>query len=166
VSPRPARRALDAIRAPAVEQYRAGTLAKLDALELSAWQDVRDPGPKVSVTGQVVRDPQIGEPLPDNSVRDAVRNTILKTVRTRMDLLGLAAPRKSMSLNASVELDSENEALQAELAAAYGEALGEKERELADLRAQLARAQALPALTLLAGNAEEPDESGSLPRLA
>lgn len=52
-----------------------------------------------------------------------------------MDLLGLAAPRKSMSLQASVELDSENEALQAQLAEAYGAALTEKERELADLRA-------------------------------
>lgn len=29
------------------------------------------------------------EPLPDNTVRDAARNTILKTVRTRMGLLGL-----------------------------------------------------------------------------
>ena len=112
------RRALDAIRAPAVEQYRAETLAKLDALEEGAWQDVRDPGPKVSVTGQVVRDGD-GEPLPDNSVRDAARNTVLKAIRTRMDLLGLAAPKRSMSLQATVELDSENETLQAQLAEAY-----------------------------------------------
>ena len=113
------RRALDAIRAPAVEEYRAETLAKLDALEAGAWQDVREPGPKVSVTGQVVKSPSTGEPLPDNSVRDAARNTVLKAVRTRMDLLGLSAPKRSMSLQATVELDSENESLQAQLAEAY-----------------------------------------------
>ncbi len=147
------RRALDAIRAPAVEEYRAETLAKLDALEAGAWDDVRDPGPKVSVTGQVVKDPATGEPLADTSVRDAARNTILKAVRTRMDLLGLAAPKRSMSLQATVELDSENETLQAQLAEAYSEALQEKERELAELRAQLAAAQAPgpPPLALVAG---------------
>jgi hypothetical protein len=131
------RRALDAIRAPAVEQYRGEMLAKLDALEAGAWDDVRNPGPKVSVTGRVVEDPATGEPLPDAAVRDQARNTVLKAVRTRMDLLGLAAPRKSMSLQVTAELDSENETLQAQIAEAYSEALAEKERELADLRAQL-----------------------------
>ena len=103
------RRALDAIRAPAVAEYRAEMLAKLDALEEGAWQDVRAPGPKTSVTGTVIKDPATGEPLPDRAVVDQARNTILKTVRTRMDLLGLATPKKSMSLQASVELDSEND---------------------------------------------------------
>jgi hypothetical protein len=58
-----------------------------------------------------------------------------------------------------MELDSENESLQAQLAEAYSAALAEKERELADLRAQLAKAQnpAPPALTVLAGKAEAPD---------
>ena len=56
-----------------------------------------------------------------------------------MDLLGLAAPRKSMSLQATMELDSENESLQAQLAEAYGQALAEKERELAELRAAAGR---------------------------
>jgi hypothetical protein len=139
------RRALDAIRAPAVAEYRAEMLAKLDALEEGAWEDVRDPGPRVSVAGKVVTDGR-GEPLPDNAVRDAARNTILKTVRTRMDLLGLAAPRKSMNLQMTAELDSENETLQTQVAEAYSAALAEKERELADLRGQLARAQAPPAL--------------------
>ena len=76
-----------------------------------------------------------------------------------MDLLGLAAPRKSMSLQVTAELDSENESLQAQLAEAYSEALQEKERELAELRAQLAaaRSPAAPALTLLAGKAQAPD---------
>jgi hypothetical protein len=117
------RRALDAIRAPAVAEYRATVLAELDALSAGAWEDVRDPGPKTSVTGTVVKDPQTGEPLPDKTVRDQARNTILKAVRLRMDLLGLAAPKKSMSLNATMELDQENEVLQAELAEAYGAAL-------------------------------------------
>ncbi len=92
------RRALDRIVAPAVQEYRAEMLAKLDELESGAWQQIRNPGPKTSVTGRVIEDPQTGEPLPDNVVRDTARNTVLKVVRTRMDLLGLAAPRKSMSL--------------------------------------------------------------------
>jgi hypothetical protein len=56
------------------------------------------------------------------------------------------------------ELDSENEQLQAQVAEAYSAALAGKERELADLRAQLVRAQASgpAALTVLAGGAEEP----------
>jgi hypothetical protein len=75
-----------------------------------------------------------------------------------MDLLGLAAPRKSMSLQASIELDSENEQLQAQLAEAYTAAMAGKEWELADLRAQLARAQGNgpPALAVLEGTAEVP----------
>ena len=151
------RRALDAIRAPAVAEYRAEQLAKLDALEEGAWEDVRDPGPRVSVSGKVVTD-EDGEPVPDKAVRDAARNTILKTVRTRMDLLGLAAPRKSMNLQMTAELDSENETLQAQLAGAYQAALEERDRELADLRAQLAKAQAPgpPALMLLAGKDGQP----------
>jgi hypothetical protein len=156
------RRALDAIRAPAVAEYRAEQLAKLDALERGAWDDERNPGPKVSASGRVVTDPETGEPVPDQAVRDAARNTMLRCIRTRMDLLGLAEPRKSMSLQATMELDSENKSLQAQLAEAYGAALAERERELADLRAQLAHARDTgpPALAVLAGKAETPDECG------
>ena len=70
-----------------------------------------------------------------------------------MDLLGLAAPKRSMSLQATMELDTENESLQAQIAEAYSAALAEKERELAELRAQLAAAHAPgpPALALVAG---------------
>lgn len=149
--------ALDAIKAPAVHEYRAEMLAKLDALEEGAWADVRDPGPKTSVQGQVIRDPATGEPIPDRAVVDQARNTILKTVRTRMDLLGLAAPRKSMNLQMTAELDGENEQLQAQLAEAYSAALAEKERELAGLRAQLAQAQnqGPAAPPVLQGKAEQ-----------
>ena len=75
-----------------------------------------------------------------------------------MDLLGLAAPKRSMSLQATVELDSENETLQAQLAEAYSAAVAEKERELEDLRAQLAAAHAPgpPALALVAGKDGQP----------
>lgn len=149
------RRALDAIRSPAVAEYRAEQLAKLDALEEGAWQDVRDPGPRVSVSGKVVTD-EDGEPVPDKAIRDAARNTILKTVRTRMDLLGLAAPRKSMNLQMTAELDGENETLQAQVAEAYQAALEERDREVADLRARLAAAlaPAPAALTVLQEKAE------------
>ena len=78
-----------------------------------------------------------------------------------MDLLGLAAPRKSMNLQMTAELDGENEQLQAQVAEAY-QALEERDRELADLRAQLATALAPgpPALTVLAGKAEAADDCG------
>jgi hypothetical protein len=152
------KRALDRIVAPAVNEYRAEMLAKLDELEAGAWQQIRDPGPKTSVTGAVTRDPDTGDPLPDNVVRDTARNTVLKVVRTRMDLLGLAAPKRSMSLQATMELDSENEQLQAQLAEAYTAALAEKEAELAELRARLADAGngGPPALNVLQGKAEQP----------
>ena len=53
-----------------------------------------------------------------------------------------------------MELDSENEALQAQIAEAYSAALAEKERELAELRAQLAAAQAPGPPALAAGGRE------------
>jgi hypothetical protein len=137
-----------------VAEYRAEQLAKLDALKAGAWEDVRDPGLKTSVTGKVITDGG-GKPIPDRGVVDQARNMILKTVRTRMDLLGLAAPRKSMNLQMTAELDGENEQLQAQVAEAYQAVLEEKDRELADMRAQLAAALA-PAPPVLQGKAEEP----------
>ena len=105
----------------------------------------------------MIRDPETGEPLPDKAVRDQARNTVLKTVRLRMDLLGLAAPKRSMNLQASVELDSENETLQTQLAEAYAAALAEREREITELRAQLAaQASAPPPLALVAGKDGRP----------
>jgi hypothetical protein len=47
-----------------------------------------------------------------------------------------------------VDLDSENESLQAQLAEACSATMAEKDRELAGLRAQLARAFGPPALTV------------------
>lgn len=122
-----------------------------------------EPGTEDERRGKVVTDDG-GAPIPDRAVVDAARNTILKTVRTRMDLLGLAAPRKSMSLQATMELDSENETLQAQVAEAYQAALEERDRELAGLRAQLAAAQAAgpAALTVLQGKAEQPTGHTSL----
>lgn len=62
-----------------------------------------------------------------------------------------------MSLQATMELDSENEQPQAQLAEAYSAALAEKEHELVELRAQLAAAQASGPQTLmvLAGKTEQ-----------
>jgi ribosomal protein L29 len=53
------------------------------------------------------------------------------------------------------------QALQAQLAEAYSDALAEKERELADLRVQLANAQASGplALTVLPGKTEQAGRS-------
>jgi len=102
---------VDAIRAAALAEYHAEMMAKLDELENRAQEQIRHPGPKTSVTGRVIEDPQTREPLPDNIIRDQARNTVLKVVRTRMDLLALAAPQRSMNLQANIELDSENESL-------------------------------------------------------
>lgn len=133
---------------------------------------MRDPGPKTSVAGKVITGAD-GEPIPDRAVVDAARNTILKTIRTRMDLLGLAAPRKSMNLQMTAELDSENEQLQAQVAEAYQAALEERDRELADLRAQLARASGCRAWVRPEGKAGRAGgrvpagpRPGSGPRLA
>jgi hypothetical protein len=59
-----------------------------------------------------------------------------------------------MGRQATMELDQEHEALQVQLAEAYTAATAEKERELADLRAQLARVQGNdpPALGRARGN--------------
>ena len=67
----------------------------------------------------------------------------------------LSTPR-SMSLQASVELGSEHEVLQAQLAEAYGAALAERDREIAELSARLADAGSggPSALTALRGKAE------------
>ena len=91
-------------------------------------------------------------------------DAIAKRTRLReqlMSLHGLAAAKKYASIHASVELDSENETLQSQLAEAYSAVLAEKDRELADLRAQLTKAQspAPPALTVLQGKAEQAGRS-------
>jgi len=63
-----------------------------------------------------------------------------------------------MGRQATMELDQEHEALQVQLAEAYTAAMAEKKRELADLRAQLARVQGNdpPALAVLEETAEVP----------
>jgi hypothetical protein len=55
-----------------------------------------------------------------------------------------------------MELDSENEQLQVQVAEAYQAALEERDRQLAQMRDQMAAAQASgpPALTVLAVKAE------------
>jgi hypothetical protein len=78
-----------------------------------------------------------------------------KLRQQRIDLLGLAAPKRSV--HATVDLDSEHDAVMAELVQACQRRDAERERELADLRVQLANAQASgpPALTVLAGKIEQ-----------
>ena len=85
-----------------------------------------------------------------------------------MDLLGLAAPNKSMSLNATTGLDQENEVLQAELAEAYGAALAGRDREIAELRARLGDAGngGRPALTVVPARPTGQSATGSLNQAA
>ena len=56
----------------------------------------------------------------------------------------LSTPR-DISLQASVELDSEHEVLQAQLAEAYGAALAERDREIAELSAPRRRRERRPS---------------------
>jgi hypothetical protein len=110
---------------------------------------------KVSVTGKIVEGPD-GEPLEDTTEIQQAIMVRHKLRQQRIDLLGLAAPKRSV--HANVDLDGEYDNVMAELVQAYQVRDAERERELADLRAQLARAQVSgpPALTVLAGKAEEP----------
>jgi hypothetical protein len=72
-----------------------------------------------------------------------------------LTLLKVLTTHKSMGRQATMELDQEHEALQVQLAEAYTAAMAQKERELADLRAQLARVQGRPpALAVLEETAE------------
>ena len=106
---------------------------------------------KTSVTGKIIAGPD-GEPLEDTTEIQSAIMVRHKLRQQKVDLLGLAAPKRSMSV--TVELDNENETLQQQVAEAYSAALAEKERELAELRAQLAAAaqsSGSPALALLAG---------------
>lgn len=96
---------------------------------------------RTSVTGKLLLDPD-GEPMEDLSSK---LDAIAKRTKLRdqlMSLHGLAAAKKYASIHASVELDSENETLQSQVAEAYQVVLEEKDRELAGLRAQLAAAPA------------------------
>jgi hypothetical protein len=114
---------------------------------------------KISVTGKLVYGPD-GEPLEDSTEIQQAIMTRHKLRQQRIDLLGLAAPKRSV--HATVDLDGEHDAVMADLFQAYAQRDAERERELADLRAQLARAHSPgpSALTVLAGKAEVADETG------
>jgi len=68
-----------------------------------------------------------------------------------MDLLGLAAPKRSVHVG--VDFDGGLDQVMSQLVQAYQERDAERGRALADLRAQLAQAHGSgpPALTVLAG---------------
>ena len=113
---------------------------------------------KISVTGKLVYEPD-GEPLEDSTEIQQAIMVRHKLRQQKMDLLGLAAPKRSV--HATVDLDVEHDSVMAELVQAYQVRDAERERELADLRAQLAgaRAPGPPALTTLAGKAEQAGRS-------
>jgi hypothetical protein len=90
---------------------------------------------KTSVTGKLIEGPD-GEPLEDTTEIQQAIMVRHKLRQQRIDLLGLAAPKRSV--HATVDLDSEHDAVMAELVQAYQQRDAERELELADLRVQLA----------------------------
>ena len=154
-------RAMEAARARPTRQMIDELTAEIKGESDLLAGIIFGPAPyRTSVTGKLLLDPD-GEPMEDLSAK---LDAIAKRTKLReqlMSLHGLAAAKKYASIHASVQLDSENEAPQAQIAEAHGAALAEKERELGDLRAQLAKAQTSgpPALTVLAGKAEQAGRS-------
>jgi hypothetical protein len=57
-----------------------------------------------------VKDPRTGEPMPDKSAKDAARNTLLKITRTKIELEGTAAPKRSIVAQFTIEQRQQLEA--------------------------------------------------------
>jgi hypothetical protein len=93
---------------------------------------------KTSVTGKLAHGPD-GEPLEDTSEVQSAIMVRHKLREQKMDLLGLSAPKRSVQ--ARVDLDGEFDSVTSRLVQACQERDAERERELADLRAQLAEAR-------------------------
>jgi hypothetical protein len=154
---RAAERSLQMARAVPTREMIAEVLVGIESDDAVAAGIVYGPKRyKTSVTGKLIEGPD-GEPLEDSTEIQQAIMVRHKLRQQRIDLLGLAAPKRSV--HATVDLDGEHDAVMADLVQAYAQRDAERERELADLRAQLASAQA-PALTVLAGKAEVADETG------
>jgi hypothetical protein len=153
---RAAERSLHEARAVPTREMIAEVLLGIESDDAVAAGIVYGPKRyKTSVTGKLIEGPD-GEPLEDTTEIQQAIMVRHKLRQQRIDLLGLAAPKRPV--HATVDLDAEHDTVMAELVQAYQQRDAEQQRELADLRAQLATAQALerPALTVLAGKAEEP----------
>jgi hypothetical protein len=156
---RASERSLHEARAVPTQAMIAGVLAAIDGDDAVAAAIVYGPKRyKTSVTGKLIEGPD-GEPLEDSTEIQQAIMVRHKLRQQRIDLLGLAAPKRSV--HATVDLDAEHDTVMAELVQAYQRRDAERERELADLRAQLAHAQdpARPALTVLAGKTEQAGRS-------
>jgi hypothetical protein len=91
-----------------------------------------------SESGKLIEGPD-GEPLEDSTEIRAAIMVRHKLRQQRIDLLGLAAPKRSV--HAIVDLDGEFDTEVSELVRAYQERDAGRVRELADLSAQLAAAE-------------------------
>ena len=153
---RAAQRSLHEARAAPTREMIAEVLLAIGSDDAVAAGIVYGPKRyKTSVTGKLIEGPD-GEPLEDSTEIQAAIMVRHRLRQQRIDLLGLAAPKRSV--HATVDLDGEYDSVMAEVVQAYQVREAERERELADLRAELARARAPgpPALTVLAGKAEQP----------
>jgi hypothetical protein len=150
---RAAERSLHEARAVPTREMIAEVLAAIDGDDQVAAGIVYGPKRyKTSVTGKLAYGPD-GEPLEDTSEIQSAIMVRHKPRQQKMDLLGLSAPKRSV--HATVDLDGEFDSVMSQLVQAYRERDAERERQLADLRAQLAQAQT-PALAVVAGQAEQP----------
>ena len=87
------RRAVAEIPTEGAEEVRKIELEKIDSSERQLQRIIRNPPPKVSASGKIVKDDK-GEVIIDEGVRMEAIDKILKAQAARARLLGLNAPTK------------------------------------------------------------------------
>ena len=69
------------------------------------WKDIEGPGPVITVSGKIVRDPETKEPLKDRRIRIDAINALRGVSDAYRKLYGTDAPRQSVSIVASARLE-------------------------------------------------------------
>jgi hypothetical protein len=120
-------RAFAAVPVAAVEELRTTESAKLDRLDVEAWNVLHADHVKVSNSGKIVIDAATGKPLDDPAPRLSAISTLLKIADRRARLLGLDMPSRAQLDVAMISpeaafaaLDAEMDRMRAEIAT-YGE---------------------------------------------
>ncbi|MBR7832483.1 hypothetical protein KDL01_04395 [Actinospica durhamensis] len=87
-------RALAAVPAASVGEYRELQNRQLDYMTATALEMLVNPHPLVTQSGRIVKDPETGEALEDPAVKARALDTLLKIATRRARLLGLDAPTR------------------------------------------------------------------------
>jgi len=91
---------------------------ELDEMTRGAWVVIDSPGYATTVSGKLIIDPETGRPMPDRQAEIAARRLLLAIHMERRKLLGVDAPKQSISFTGSIEdLRAEVERKERELAA-------------------------------------------------